>query len=132
MGYSNYMTEAQMREIALKAMQAEMASGAVTDESGDIPESAGEQDVMKVRQMQDQAAINASAGAQGSGELEKAGQLTTGAGAAAQNPAIAGVGLAMQGIGMVDSAKRNEEQAKITAYNNKIMAERSAIRNLFA
>lgn len=71
----------------------------------------------------------------GSGEmaaLDKAGAATTTAGMAGANPYVAGAGMAMQGIAAVDSAKRGQEQAKIDAYNKKIMAERSAIRNLFA
>ena len=48
------------------------------------------------------------------------------------NPYVAGAGIALQGIGMVDDAKRQNEQAQIDAYNNKIMAQRSAIRNIFS
>lgn len=63
---------------------------------------------------------------------DKAGGALATGGAAAANPYVAGAGLAMQGVAAVDSAKRQQEQAKIDAYNKQIMAERSAIRNLFA
>lgn len=73
-----------------------------------------------------------AAPAQDASGLQKAGELTTGAGAAGANPYVAGAGMAMQGIAAIDQAKRSQEQAKIDAYNQKIMAERAAIRNLFA
>jgi hypothetical protein len=79
-----------------------------------------------------QADLAAARAPQGGGKLEKAGQLTTAAGAASANPYVAGAGIAMQGIGMIDSGKRQDEQAKIDAYNRKVMAERAAIRNFFA
>lgn len=79
-------------------------------------------------QVADAGAANAGQGS----DIQKAGQLTTGAGAAGANPYVAGAGVVLQGVGMVDSAKRQNEQAKIDAYNKKIMAQRSAVRNLFA
>lgn len=72
------------------------------------------------------------AGVQDAGMAQKAGQTTATAGAAGGNPYVAGAGLALQTVGAVDDAKRHSEQAKIDAYNKKIMAQRSAIRNFFA
>ena len=116
----------------LKKRIADMETeGSVMDESGDIPESAGSSDVMKTRQMQDQAALE-SQKQQGGGELEKGGAALTTAGAVGGNPYVAGAGLALQTVGAVDSAHRAGEQSKIDAYNKKIMAQRSAIRNIFA
>ncbi len=48
------------------------------------------------------------------------------------NPYVAGASLALKTVGAVDDAKRQAEQAKIDAYNKKIMAQRSAIKNFFA
>jgi len=87
----------------------------------------------KTTQAADQAMLDKNAAeAQGGGELKKAGDLTTTAGAAGGNPYVAGAGLALQTVGMVDQAKRSQEQAKIDAYNRKIMAQRSATHNMFA
>ncbi len=47
------------------------------------------------------------------------------------NPYVAGAGVALQGVAMVDAAKRNQEQGQIDAYNKKIMAQRAAVRNMF-
>lgn len=122
--------------LSRKALQASMADGGITDESvddlsGGMEESAGADEVMKARQAQDQAAL-AGNRAQGGGELEKVGGATMAAGAIGGNPAVAGAGLALQTIGAVDSAHRASEQSKIDNYNKKIMAQRSAIRNIFA
>jgi hypothetical protein len=65
-------------------------------------------------------------------QISQAGQMTTAGGMAAGNPYVAGAGIALQGLGMVDNAKRQQEQAKIDAYNQKIMAQRAAARNIFA
>lgn len=73
--------------------------------------------------------VKASAG---NSDLQNAGAVTTGAGAVSGNVALGGAGLAIQTVGMIDSAKRKEEQAKIDAYNNKLMAQRQAVRNMFA
>ena len=67
-----------------------------------------------------------------SGKLSAAGDTVTAGGAAAGNPYVAGAGLALKTVGMVDDAHRQAEQSKIDAYNKKIMAQRSAIRNFFA
>lgn len=67
-----------------------------------------------------------------SGTLETAGDATMAGGMATANPYVAAAGLVMKTAGQVDSAKRNAEQAKIDAYNKKIMARRSAVRNIFA
>lgn len=69
---------------------------------------------------------------QTSGKLSAAGDTVAMGGAASGNPYVAGAGLALKTVGMVDDAKRQQEQAKIDAYNKKIMAQRSAIRNFFA
>lgn len=83
-------------------------------------------------QYQQVSSAGAAQAAKGAGDMEKAGGLTMGAGAVSGNPVIGGVGLGLTAIGMIDSAKRQQEQAKIDAYNKKIMAQRSAIRNMFA
>lgn len=90
-------------------------------------------DLMQKRQAQmqrEQQMLQAQARPDQS-NLTKTGELTAAGGAAALNPYVAGAGLVLQGAGMVDDAKRKNEQAKIDAYNNKIMAQRSAIRNMF-
>lgn len=114
-----------------QALQASMEDGGVTDESGAIGEGRGETDVMAARRAQDQAALDAKK-AQGGSEIDKAIQLATTAGAAGGNPYVAGGAVALQTLGAVDGAVRNSEQGKIDAYNKKVMAERSAIRNFMA
>lgn len=69
---------------------------------------------------------------QTAGKLSAAGDTTAAAGMAGGNPYVAGAGLALKTVGMVDDAHRQGEQSKIDAYNKKIMAQRSAIRNFFA
>lgn len=76
-----------------------------------------------------QAAAPAAAPKKDAG-LDAAGDATMMA--SGGNPYVAGAGLALKTVGMVDDAKRQSEQAKINAYNQKIMAQRSAIRNFFA
>lgn len=66
------------------------------------------------------------------GKLSAAGDATMAGGMIGGNPYVAGAGLALSTIGKIDDAKRAGEQAKIDAYNKKIMAKRSAIRNMFA
>lgn len=112
------------------ALQSELDSGGIVDESGEMPESAGATDVMKANAEQQQLA--ALQGQQKSGALEKAGALTTGAGVVGGNPVVGGVGLGLSALGAVDSAVRASNQSKIDAYNKKIMAQRSAARNFFA
>jgi hypothetical protein len=81
----------------------------------------------------DQEALAAiSSQAQQPSKVGQVGQMATAGGMASANPYVAGAGIALQGIGMVDEAKRRNEQAKIDAYNKKIMAQRAAVRNLFA
>ena len=93
-------------------------------------------DLMKQRQLQmqkEQQALQAnSAQAEQPSSIGNAGSALTTTGAMTANPYVAGAGLTLQAIGMVDSAKRKSEQAKIDAYNNKIMAQRSAVRNMFS
>lgn len=78
------------------------------------------------------ASSGAAESAKGAGQIEAAGDMTTSGGTVAGNPYVAGAGLGLKAVGMIDSAKRQQEQAKIDAYNKKIMAQRSAIRNMFA
>lgn len=91
-----------------------------------------EADMAAKRQAEQKKLAGKSAEAQEGGEAGEAGEKLTTAGFAAQTPYVAGAGIALQGFGMVDDAKRQNEQAQIDAYNNKIMAQRSAIRNIFA
>lgn len=83
---------------------------------------------------QDQAQLDAlSQQAQAPSALENAAKMSgTAAMASGGNPYVMGAALGLQGLAAVDSAKRQEEQAKIDAYNKKIMAQRSAARNIFA
>lgn len=74
----------------------------------------------------------AAEAADGAGQISQVGDATTSAGMMTGNPYVAAAGLAMKAVGSVDSAKRQQEQGKIDAYNKKIMAQRSAVRNLFA
>ncbi len=120
------MTEYEQLQKSRMLLQAEMASGGVEDLSGDPGEGVGEQAIRQAR-----PEMPPTAPAQPSG-LEKAGAATTTAGMAGGNPYVAGAGLALQTLGQVDSAKRAQEQAKIKAYNDKIMAQRQAVRNMFA
>lgn len=111
-------------------LKKEVDSGGIVDESGDPGEGVGYDAVRQSRMAQDGAAT-APTPAKSSGISGAGDALTTG-GAAAGNPYVAGAGLALKTVGMVDDAKRQQEQAKIDAYNKKIMAQRSAIRNFFA
>lgn len=121
---------AQLRQLKINGMVGEQASPDMIDaEDTDL---AAQNYAAKAQADQAQVSqAGAGAGADAAA-LAKAGELTTSAGAAGANPYVAGAGMAMQGIAAVDQAKRGQEQAKIDAYNKKIMAERSAIRNLFA
>jgi hypothetical protein len=65
-------------------------------------------------------------------KLESAGDLAMAGGMAGANPYVAGAGIALKGIGMVDNAKRQQEQAQIDAYNAKVNARRQTFRNMFA
>lgn len=94
--------------------------------------AAMEADMAAKRQAEQKALAEQSAESQEGSAAGKAGSTLTGAGAAMGNPYVAGAGIALQGFGMVDDAKRQNEQAQIDAYNNKIMAQRAAIRNIFA
>ncbi len=123
------MTEYEQILASRAALNKELEGGGVEDLSGEMEESAGADDVRKSRMSLDQQALDANK-AQGGGQLEKAGQTTTAA--SGGNPYVAGAGLALQTVGAVDSAQRQAEQAKIDAYNKKIMAQRLAIRNIFA
>jgi hypothetical protein len=124
------MTEYEQIMAAREALRREVESGGVEDLSQE-EDSAGSADVMKARQMQDQNAMNA-AKPQQDGTVGKVGAGVTTAGMATGQPEVAAAGLALQTFGAVDSAVRSSEQAKIDAYNKKIMAQRSAIRNIFA
>jgi hypothetical protein len=120
------MMDPELREQMMTSFgTGEESAPELQDPSKDFAANA-QADYMKMNQEQ-----LASTAGQGQG-LSAAADATTAAGAASANPFIAGAGLAMKGIGMVDSAKRQGEQAKIDAYNRKVMAERSAIRNFFA
>ena len=88
---------------------------------------------MRAKQKAEADALNAMSAqnmAQGGG-VKKTGDLLTAGGAAGMNPYVAGAGLTLSAIGMVDDAKRRNEQAQIDAHNKKIMAQRQAIRNIF-
>lgn len=88
---------------------------------------------MKQRQAAEAQALQAASAqnmSQGGGVGQAGGALTAG-GMATANPYVAGAGLTLSAIGMVDDAKRRDEQAQIDAHNKKIMAQRSAIRNVF-
>lgn len=123
------MTEYEQLLASREALRREMESGGVEDLSGDMEESAGPEAVASARgqNMEMPEAQNPNGG-----KLSQAGDLTMSGGAAAGNPYVAGAGLALKTVGAVDDAKRGAEQAKIDAYNKKIMAQRSAIRNVFA
>lgn len=66
------------------------------------------------------------------GGMGMAGDTAMAGGMIGANPYVAGAGLALKTVGAVDDAVRNSNQSKIDAYNKKIMAQRSAIRNIFA
>lgn len=115
---------AQLRNQELKSMVGEQASP-----DTHLPEEvevAGKQFDVK----SDQAMPSPQANQTG-GQMSQIGGSLTSAGAMSGNPYVAGAGLALQTVGAVDSAKRQQEQAKIDAYNRKIMAQRSAVRNFF-
>ena len=107
----------------------EMAMGSY-DEDFDLMQKRQEQMQREQQMLQAQSQATTS---QNSGVGQAGSALTTGALAAPSpaSPYIAGAGLTLQAIGMVDNAKRKNEQAKIDAYNNKIMAQRASIRNMF-
>jgi hypothetical protein len=124
-------TQAQQNDPLLRA--AMMARMQEAQEMAVSPDIAEMEKARLAKQQEDAAKIqqaSAANTAQG-GQLQQAGQAATAAGAAGANPYVAGAGVALQGIGMVDDAKRRNEQAKIDAYNQKIMAQRAAVRNIF-
>lgn len=49
-----------------------------------------------------------------------------------QNGYVAAAGVALKTVGMADQAMRAQEQKKIDSYNQKIMAKRAGIRNMFS
>jgi hypothetical protein len=112
-----------MKTRSMMAPQESMAPAMVADEA--IPQGAGAK-ALQDPTMASQAQTNQAS------SLSNIGGAATTAGMASANPYLAGAGLTLQAIGMVDNAKRQQEQAKIDAYNKKIMAMRSASRNLFA
>lgn len=118
------MTEYEQLLASRAALQKEKDQFGLQDESQDTTETPSAVANMKANPTQ----VPPEQG----GELSKAGDATTMAGASAGNPYVAGAGLALKTVGAVDDAHRQAEQAKIQAYNNKIMAQRSAIRNIFA
>lgn len=127
------MTDQEKYEAILKsraALQSEVDSGGVLDEAP-VEDSSGATDVMAARQAQDQAALNASK-VQKQSELSEIGNATTTAGALGANPYVAGAGVVLSTVGKIDDGVRANEQAKIDAYNKKIMAQRQAVRNNFA
>lgn len=96
-------------------------------EEGDDDFSLGLQE-QKNAQLQGQ---QPSAGAKTSGQVSQLGGAMTTGGMMSGNPYVAGAGLALQTIGQVDDAQRQAEQAKIDAYNKKVMAQRASVRNFF-
>jgi len=118
-------------ELRKLMMQSEAFSQLGEQSSPDMAEDPNM--VRQQKQMADQQALatNSQVAQQGSG-ISEVGDMATAGGMAAGNPYVAGAGIALKGIGMVDNAKRQQEQAKIDAYNRKIMAQRAATRNIFA
>lgn len=115
---------AQLRNQELKAMVGEQSSPDTY-----LPEEvevAGKQFEVNTEEAMPSPQAN-----QTGNQLSQAGGALTTAGSMSGNGAVAGAGLALQTVGMVDQAKRQQEQAKIDAYNRKIMAQRAAVRNFF-
>lgn len=123
-------------DFATKQLQDIMGARSMLGEQPTSDVAAFEEEQAMKRQeamRNDQEALAAVSGqAQQPSGVAQAGQMTTAGGMAAANPYVAGAGIALQGIGMVDNAKRQQEQAKIDAYNRKIMAQRASVRNLFS
>lgn len=122
------MTNSEYEELmkSRAALRSEIDSGGIEDLSGNLEDGVVESGQ---RSQQD---FNVARNQPKNSGLSKVGEATTAAGAAGANPYVAGAGLALQTVGAVDDAKRQAEQAKIDAYNKKIMDQRSAIRNFFA
>lgn len=118
-----------IREMSKTSGLGEQDSPDIVDEETEMAgrnyQASAQQDLSKLQQQ-------AAASDQITGKLSAAGDVATAGGSAAGNPFVAGAGLALETVGRVDDAKRQQEQAKIDAYNKKIMAQRSAIRNFFA
>lgn len=125
------MTEYEQTLAARAALQKAVESGAVEDLSGELEAGVGEDALRRQRLQQDGAALGAGGGQPQQGSVSQAGDLALTGGAASGNPYVIGGAAALKTVGMIDDAKRNSEQAKIDAYNKKIMAQRSAIRNFF-
>lgn len=115
-------------------LEAAQRSGAVVDKSGPMQPGVGEEAIRKARPQEAIAEVepmeNPSQGAEDS-DIEDVGDLTTSAGLASKSPYLAGAGIALKGIGMVDNAKRKDEQSQIDAYNNALLARRQTYRNMF-
>jgi hypothetical protein len=110
-------------------LRKEMDDGGVEDLSEDNSEGVGYD---AVRQARVAGGAPQAAPDNKSGKLSAAGDTVMAGGAMSGNPYVAGAGLALKTVGMVDDSQRQAEQAKIDSYNKKIMAQRSAIRNFFA
>lgn len=122
------MNDPELRKLMMQ-MQANQGLG-----EQDSPDMEEDMDtVRKQKQMADQQALaaNSQVAQQGSG-ISEVGDMATAGGMASANPYVTGAGIVLKGVGMVDNAKRQQEQAKIDAYNRKIMAQRAATRNIFA
>lgn len=125
------MTDQEYAELmkSRAALKSEIDSGGIVDEAGEPEEGVG-YDALREKSLAQGAPEKAPD--QKSGKISAAGDATLGAGMASGNPYVAAAGLALKTGGMVDDSVRQSEQAKIDAYNKKIMAQRSAIRNMFA
>lgn len=88
-------------------------------------------DNMKAAQEKD-AAAQAANRETGTSKVGQAGDVTMAAGTASANPYVMAAGVALKGAGMISDATRASEQSGIDNYNKRIMAERSAIRPMFA
>lgn len=126
------MSEYDQLMASRAALQREMANGGVEDETLPEDEMTSINDAKAARLAQDQATLDAGKSGSKTGDVDAAGDTLMAGGTMAGNPYVAGAGLALKTVGMVDDAVRQKEQAKIDAYNKQIMAQRSAIRNVFA
>lgn len=125
------MTEYEQLLASRAALKKEMESGGIGEDlSEDSSEGVGEEAIASAR---GQANPEVQAPGQSkTGGVNMAGDALMTGGAMSGNHYVAGAGLALKTVGMVDDAVRQKEQAKIDAYNKQIMAQRSAIRNVFA
>lgn len=122
------MTNSEYEELmkSRAALRSEIDSGGIEDLSGNLEDGVVESGQ---RSQQD---FNVARNQPKNSGISTAGDALMTGGTMGANPYVAGAGLALKTVGAVDDAKRQAEQAKIDAYNKKIMAQRSAIRNFFA